>query len=576
VSTHTTPAADRALVTLWSYAKPYWKYMLLGGLLGLLGNAVALAQPLVAKWVIDTVGTDAFGVGPVVALAVLVVAGGALAALGAYVLERMAAGVVHGVRGRMVRYLLRLRVSAVERPGDLTSRVTADTTLLSRVASRSMVDAINAVLMLVGGILLMAVLDTVLLGITLSVFVLILGTAAIAMPRIARAQERTQASVGDVGAGLERVLGAFRTVKSSGAEEWETKRLIAATGRAHDYAVTTAKWTALARIAAGLSTQIAFLAVLAAGGVRVTSGDLEVSSLIAFLLYLFSMTQPIGALVQGVTDVQSGLAAVQRIDAVRRLPHEELGAGASPTPTGPARGRFEGVSFDYGSESVLDGVSFEFEPGEIMALVGGSGGGKTTIFSLLERFYDVKSGRILLDGRDVNEWSLKTLRSQIGYVEQDAPVLEGTLRENLTYSAPGGSDEELLSVVERAGLTPMVERLPQGLDTAVGHRGVTLSGGQRQRIAIARALLRKPRLLLLDEATSQLDAANEQALRKVIAEAARTSTVLVIAHRLSTVVDADRILVLDGGRIRASGTHTELLSTDELYATLSATQLVEG
>lgn len=576
MSTPRPHAADRPLATLWSYVRPYWKYMLLGGLLGLLGNAVVLAQPLVAKWVIDSVGTGAFGPGPVAALAVLVVAGGVLAALGAYVLERMAAGVVRGVRGRMVRYLLRLRVSEVERPGDLTSRVTADTTLLSRVASRSMVDAANGALMLAGGIALMGVLDPVLLGVTLSVFVLILGTAGVAMPRIARAQERTQASVGDVGAGLERVLGAFRTVKSSGAEARERERLVAATGRAHDHAVTTAKWTALARIAAGLSTQIAFLAVLAAGGVRVAAGDLDVSSLIAFLLYLFSMTQPIGALVQGVTDVQSGLAAVRRIDAVRRLPHEEFGTGPSPGTFRPASGRLENVFFDYGAEPVLNGVSFGFEPGETVALVGGSGGGKTTVFSLLERFYDAREGRVLMDGVDVREWPLETLRNQIGYVEQDAPVLAGTLRENLTYSSIGASGEEIRSVVERAGLTAMVEGLPHGLDTEVGHRGVTLSGGQRQRVAIARALLRKPRLLLLDEATSQLDATNEQALRGVVAEAARSSTVLVIAHRLSTVVDADRILVLDQGVIRASGTHAELVSSDELYASLSATQLVEG
>jgi ATP-binding cassette subfamily C protein len=213
------------------------------------------------------------------------------------------------------------------------------------------------------------------------------------------------------------------------------------------------------------------------------------------------------------------------------------------------------VHFRYRPElpEARHGLSFSVPPRGMTAFVGPSGAGKTTVFSLIERFYEATSGRVLVDGRDVTDWPLAELRAAIGYVEQDAPVLSGSLRENLLFGAPHASEDELAQVLRITRLDGQVARLPDGLDTLVGHRGTRLSGGERQRVAIARTLLRHPRLLLLDEATSQLDAVNEAALRGTIADTAHTTTVLVVAHRLSTVTMADRIVVIDAGRVRAVG-----------------------
>lgn len=564
---------------LYAHIRPHRAPIALGALLSLVGAVTGLAQPLAAKELVDRLGGGGSITSVLLLLTALVVLGTAIEALGSYLLNRTAESVVLAARSRLAARLLRLRIPEVERiqPGDLLSRVTSDTTLLRQVATTSMVSAVTGSLTLVATLVLMARLDPVLLGVTLGVIVLIGGSLALVMPRISKAAKRAQESVGEIASALERVFGAFRTVKASGAEARETRVVEEAARTAWRHGVRAAGWHAVAGTATGLAVQVSFLAVLGVGGARVASGAVSVSTLVAFLLLLFYLIDPVSRLVDAVAQYQVGSAAIARIAEAERMETEPAFDGPPPVVPGPpASVVFDRVVFRYRPElpNVHHGVSFSVPGGGMTAFVGPSGAGKSTVFSLIERFHEVSGGRVLVDGRDVRDWPLHELRAAIGYVEQDAPVLSGTLRENLLFAAPGADEEEVREVLARTRLTELVERLPDGLETIVGHRGSKLSGGERQRVAIARALLRRPRLLLLDEATSQLDAVNELALRDAVAEAARTTTVLVVAHRLSTVTLADRIVVLEAGRVRAVGTHEELVAGDPLYGELAATQFL--
>ncbi|MGW0392501.1 ABC transporter ATP-binding protein [Streptomyces sp. NPDC003042] len=593
---------DSATRSLLGHARPHRKALIAGAALSALGGVAGLAQPLVAKSFVEALAVDEPVFRQVLLLALLIMGGALTSAFGMYVVERAAESVVLGARGRLISRLPRLRVADLDRhpPGDLISRVTADTTLLREAATNNLVDTLIGSVTLLGMLVLMAWLDVVLFLAVLGVVLATGVCTALVMPRIGRASKEAQEALGELGSGLERLLGAIRTVKASGAEQRESAALEVSAHGAWRAGIRAARWGAVAGTSSGLMVQLAFLTVLGLGGARVANGSMSVASLIGFLLYLFYLVGPVAQLASGISGLQVGTAAVRRVHEVLELAPEDGeepsgsgdAAGHRAAPAAPAAGGgssggtggaggaggaeivFRDVVFRYREDGrpVLDGAGFEISPGGLTAVVGPSGTGKSTLFALLERFYDIDSGSITVDGRDLRDWNPAELRRTIGYVEQDAPVLAGSLRDNLTLAAPGASLDELHRVLERVRLTALVDSLPQGLDTEVGHRGAALSGGQRQRIAIARALLRRPRLLLLDEATSQLDALNESDLREAIAEIARTTTVLVIAHRLSTVTGARRILVLEDGRVRAAGTHAELLREGGLYARLAATQ----
>ncbi|MEV3858293.1 ABC transporter ATP-binding protein [Streptomyces sp. NPDC050095] len=570
---------------LFAHARPHARTLALGGVLALAGSGAGLAMPFMAKYAVEAFAENRSPAPALLLLTLVVLAGAALTAAGSYLLARTGEAVVLGARERLVARMLRLKIASVDglTPGDLLTRATGDTTLLRTVLSRSLVESLTGALTLLGTVVLMGVVDLVLLGVTVLVLAVVAAALGLLMPHIRRAQTQAQEAVGEMGGALDRALQSFRTVKANGAEDREQAAVTAAARRARDKGLTVARWTSASDVSMVVSVQVAFLCVLGVGGARVASGALDIGSLIAFLLYLFYLVAPLGQLTEGWVGLTNGMAALDRITQIEDLPGEDAQEAQPIAPAreftdtpGPVDVTFTDVVFRYDEERAPahDGLTFDAPAGGLTALVGPSGAGKSTVFALLERFYDHDGGTVSVAGRDVRDWPLADLRASLGYVEQDAPVLAGTLRDNLLYAAPQAPESDVLDVVARTRLDGLVDRLPDGLDTRVGHRGVLLSGGERQRVAIARALLRRPRLLLLDEVTANLDAVNEQHLRDVVRDLAPHTTVLVIAHRLSTVVDADRIVVLENGRVRAQGTHAELLEKDALYGELAATQLV--
>jgi ABC-type multidrug transport system fused ATPase/permease subunit len=540
---------------------------------------------MVARYFLDTLAAGESISRWLIILGVLLIAAAGLAALGTYLIARTAENVVLHARRGLLAQIMRLRIVAIDRiqPGDLLARVASDTTQLRAAATSNLVDLTTGAFQLLGIVALMAYLDWVLLGVVMGVTAAIVAAATTLLPRIRRASLQAQESMGVMAAALERVLAAFRTIKANGAEQREITVLYETTAQARDRGLQAARWMSIAGISTGLVVQVSFLTVLGIGGARVASGSLPVSSLIAFLLYLFYLTGPISQVVSAITGLQVGAAAVRRIAEVEALPVEDVRQSQTEepavTPPLPAEGvtvtmRDVVVRYHPNGPPQVTRLNFHLPATGLTAIVGPSGAGKSTIFALLERFYEPDSGQVCVGGLDIRAWPLSRLRGLIGYVEQDAPVLAGTLRDNLLLGAPGTSEHQLRRALELTQLESFVATLPDGIDTPIGHRGSTLSGGERQRIAIARALLRRPRILLLDEVTSQLDAVNEQALRDTVAALSRSTNVLMVAHRLSTVTGADRILVMEAGRLRATGTHAELLNSNPLYRSLASTQLL--
>ncbi|WP_017585907.1 ABC transporter ATP-binding protein [Nocardiopsis ganjiahuensis] len=578
------PRVERpGLRHLLQYARPYSLTLWTGGLITIVAALLTLAQPLVAKFFLEDMASGGPNLGLVVLLAALLLFATVLAAIGNYLTERTAENIVFGVRRQMVERIMRLRMTVLDRssPGDLLSRVVSDSNQLRTATTRNLVDLVIGLFQLAGILVLMAYLDLALLGLVLAVVVVVGIAFAAIVPRIKRASLLVQEALGEMGGTLERSITSLRTIKASGSEGREIATVNAASGKALDEGKRAAIWFSAGSMSTGLLVQVSFLVILGVGGARAAAGGLDLAVLVAFLLYLFYLTGPATQVTSAVSGLQAGLAALHRIREVEAYEYEEsastqvsLASAELARHPRPVSVSFRNVRFGYdpGGPPVFDELTFDAPVGSMTAVVGPSAAGKSTIFSLVERFYDPQAGSVRLDGRDVAEWPLAELRNSIGYVEQEAPVLSGTLRENLLMAASEASEDELHDVIERTRLGTLVSRLEQGLETEVGHRGVTLSGGERQRVAIARALLRKPRLLLLDEATSQLDSINEQALQETIEAVSAVTTVMVIAHRLSTVRDADQILVLERGCIRSAGTHEELLAVDDLYIELSSHQ----
>jgi len=569
--------------------------------LSIVGAAASLAQPLLVSQVITVVEAGKPLDMLVWALVALVIISGLISGFQHYLLQRTGTSVVLSARRQLVHRMLRLPISQFDtrRTGDLVSRVGSDTTLLYAVITQGLVDAIGGSLVFVGALIAMLIIDPVLLGLTVLVIAVSVVTVVLISGRVRTASRKQQEKVGDLAAAVERSISAIRTVRASNATEREIAAVDKDAEGAWEQGVRVAKISALVVPIAGIALQVSFLVVLGVGGFRVASGAITIASLVSFILFLFMMIMPLGQAFGAINSTNQALGALGRIQEIVDLPVEgqddrriaALAPAGSSTPEAPAI-EFVDVHFSYdevrpeGDSSdqdpvidevqtgVLHGVSFAAGRGKRTAIVGPSGAGKSTILALIERFYDPASGSVRFGGVDVRQLDRVELRSQIGYVEQDAPVLAGSIRQNLLLATPDATDEQCIDVLNAVNLGEVLSRSPEGLDAAVGEDGVMLSGGERQRLAIARALLAAPPVLLLDESTSSLDGLNEQMLRGAIDAVAENRSLIVIAHRLSTVVDSDQIVVVDHGRVVGVGTHSELVASTPLYRELAKHQLL--
>ncbi|WP_295839062.1 ABC transporter ATP-binding protein [uncultured Microbacterium sp.] len=580
------------------------------GVLSVFGAAATLAQPLLVGEVISRV-QNSVPLGALVWLLVaFVVLSSVISGFQHYLLQRTGTAVVYSSRRRLIARILRLPISEFDarRTGDLVSRVGTDTTLLYAVLTQGFADAVGNALILVGAVIAMAFIDPLLLVLIVVVVGASLAVVVLLSTRIRAASAVQQARVGELSSGVERAVGSIRTIRASGATEREIAAVTENASAAYDAGVRIARVSALIVPIAFVALQVSLLVVLGVGGYRVASGAIDVASLVTFVIFLFLLVQPLASAIGAITSVNQALGALGRIQEVLDLPLEDHADRPSGTAavTDAAAIEFREVRFRYPDHvvkareaaaeearsvlaqvhldagaaeadrdrEVLRGVSFIVPRGSRVALVGPSGAGKSTILSLVERFYDPTGGAILIDGVDARELPRDQLRSRFGYVEQDAPTLAGTIADNLRLSSPAASDADCERVLREVNLGDVLERNALGVDAPVGEDGVMLSGGERQRLAIARALLAAPPVLLLDESTSSLDGVNEQRMREAIDAVAADRTLLVIAHRLSTVVDSDLIVVLEDGRVVGQGTHSELVASTPLYRDLAKHQLL--
>jgi ATP-binding cassette subfamily B protein len=605
------------------------KVLVVVAILSVLGAGATLVQPLLVGQIIERVQSEA-PLGLLVWLLVgFVVVSSVISGYQHYLLQRTGTAVVYSSRRKLISRILHLPISEFDarRTGDLVSRVGTDTTLLYAVLTQGLADAIGSALIFVGALIAMALIDPVLLGLIVVVIGVSVTVVVILSGRIRTASTEQQVKVGELASGVERAVGSIRTVRASGATEREVAQVSSLATDAYGVGVRIAKVSALVVPVAGIALQVSLLVVLGVGGFRVASGAIGIANLVTFIIFLFMLIGPLGSAFGAITSVNQALGALGRIQEVLDLPTEDQDdatiaarlqrpdAGASTSPTDPPALAFRDVHFRYpddvvaaraaaaaaartlleevhletsaqesaeiehaatqeAAREVLRGVSFDIPRGARVALVGPSGAGKSTVLSLLERFYDPTDGAIELDGSDIRTLPRAELRARFGYVEQDVPTLAGTIAANLRLASPDASDAECEAVLRAVNLGDVLERSPRGLEAPVGEDGVMLSGGERQRLAIARALLSAPPILLLDESTSSLDGVNEQRMRDAIDAVATGRTLLVIAHRLSTVVDSDLIVVLDHGRVVGQGTHSELVASTPLYRELAKHQLL--
>ncbi|KFE71929.1 ABC transporter ATP-binding protein [Hyalangium minutum] len=544
--------------------------------LSLGSTAVSLVVPLFTKSMVDGFSLSSLNFTQLALIGAAFALQAGAGSLSLYLLTLIGQRIVVGIRDRLWKKQLALPVRYFDShgSGDLISRMVNDTAAVKALITENLSGFVSGIIAFVGASCLLLFLNwkmTLVMLVALPIGISALVPLGRTMRRVAMGTMNENAKFTAI---LAQVLSEIRLVKASNAEPREYRKGHATVERLYELGLKDGRIQALVGPLMSLVLMALLVLVVGYGGFLVSSGQLTAGALVAFILYLIQAIIPIAQITGFITQLQKARGATQSIIELLELPEEKPEEGL-PLDSARQPIRFEQVSFSYvPGEPVCRDMSFTLEPDTVTAIVGPSGGGKTTLFNLLERFYEPDSGSIRIGSGSLDAFSLASWRSRLGYVPQDCPIMAGTIRENIIYGLDREpSEEEVIEAARMAYADGFIRELPRGYDTEVGERGVKLSGGQRQRIAIARALLRDPDVLMLDEATSSLDSASEHSVRLALQNLMRGRTTLVIAHRLSTVVDADRILFIEKGRLTGSGTHSELLASHELYRTFAERQL---
>lgn len=574
-----------ALRSLLPFILPYKTFVFLAGCALVLTAGVSLALPLAVRRVVDSFSSGETQLLDSYFMAALLIASLLAVGTGAryYLVTRLGERVVADIRKAVFDRVIGLSPSFYENimTGEVLSRITTDTTVIQSVIGSSVSVALRNVLILIGGMLLMLLTSAKLTGLVLLIVPIVIVPIVVLGRRLRKLSRENQDLIADSSGSASEALGAVQTVQAFTHEALTRRDFADVTERSFTAALNRISTRAVMTVIVIFLIFSGVVGVLWIGARDVRAAEMSVGALVQFVIYAIMMAGSVGALSEIWSELQRAAGATERLIELLNAPDSVLDPVKAQAAPVPCAGEitFDQVTFHYPSRlavAALDGIDLTIQPGETVALVGPSGAGKSTILQLLLRFYDPTSGKICIDGVDLQTMTRSDFRQSIALVPQD-PVIFGTSAlENIRFGRPDATDAEVEAAAKAAAAHEFLIELPDGYNSQVGERGVMLSGGQKQRIAIARAILRDAPILLLDEATSALDAESERAVQQAVDVMSATRTTLIVAHRLATVKKADRILVFDKGRIVAEGTHESLVEQGGLYARLARLQFTEG